>query len=195
MKLVGVYLIIVAREFLRHPHQIWHVWYHFNSDKWFKSHVAGTLLWSLLSEINDHGIQFAHFDNELMVNVFTMGNTCSTSHGLSNNKSYFNEESNCTASSTPSCGFSTYFGTHLIEGEKLELKGSCFYNLKPSLVGNEADVRGMLFQRHRKECEKDYTQISWCLNCYRVSNGASFSLVKQKNFWYCFSRECSDHDP
>ena len=48
-----------------------------------KSHVAGTLLWSLLSEINDHGIQFAHFDNELMVNVFTMGNTCSTSHGLS----------------------------------------------------------------------------------------------------------------
>ena len=72
--------------------------------------------------------------------------------------------------------------------EKLELKGSCFYNLKPSLVGNEADVRGMLFQRHRKECEKDYTQISWCLNCYRVSNGASFSLVKQKNFWYCFVR-------
>ena len=76
----------------------------------------------------------------------------------------------------------------MIEGEKLELKGSCFYNLKPSLVGNEADVRGMLFQRHRKECEKDYTQISWCLNCYRVSNGASFSLVKQKNFWYCFVR-------
>ena len=49
---------------------------------------------------------------------------------------------------------------NLIESEKLELKGSCFYNLKPSLVGNEADVRGMLFQRHRKECEKDYTQIS-----------------------------------
>ena len=37
----------------------------------------------LSSEINDHGIQFAHFDNELLVNVFTMGNTCSTSHGLS----------------------------------------------------------------------------------------------------------------
>ena len=63
-----------------------------------------------------------------MVNVFTMGNTCSTSHGLSNNKSYFNEESNC-----PYYGFSTYFGTHLIKGEKLELKGSCFYNLKPWL--------------------------------------------------------------
>lgn len=152
-----------------------------------------TLLWSHRSSpiwllINDHGIQFAHFDNELMVNVFTMGNTCSTSHGLSNNKSYFNEESNC-----PYYGFSTYFGTHLIEGEKLELKGSCFYNLKPWLPREG----GMLFQRHRKECGKDYTQISWCLMlcCYRVSNGASFSLVKQKNFWYCFSRECSDHDP
>ena len=76
------------------------------------------------------------------------------------------------------------FSILLIEGEKLELKGSCFYNLKPSLFR----MGGMLFQRHRKECEKDYTQISWCLNCYRVSNGASFSLVKQKNFWYCFVR-------
>ena len=89
-----------SREFLRHPHQIWHVWYHFNSDKWFKSHVARNQLQTLWRycdwKINDHGIQFAHFDNELLVNVFTMGNTCWTSHGLSNSLLSSNEESNCT---------------------------------------------------------------------------------------------------
>ena len=162
-----------------------------------------TLLWSHRSSpiwllINDHGIQFAHFDNELMVNVFTMGNTCSTSHGLSNNKSYFNEESNCTAANKSIINaimriFHLFWNTFDWR-RKIRVERVMFLQFETLALPREG---GMLFQRHRKECGKDYTQISWCLMlcCYRVSNGASFSLVKQKNFWYCFSRECSDHDP